>query len=172
MRQLLLAVPFILLTACDSDSPRVAPNLAEARAAIEENFDQWKYFQLDNYAYSINYKYNAGCGRTGDVVSGELPTVRVIVEDGEVKEAFLSLDPGEPVTEDWMRPLGTLDDLFQWALDELDDRPQVVTSWLGNGDELELPNFDADFNFIRNIYIRNETDGECRAVGIDLHDFN
>lgn len=185
MRQLLFAAPLALLVGCNSDDPNeppignppvvdtprvAAPNLADARALIEENFELWKYYQFQDYSFTVFQIMDLGCFSDGDYVD-HLPSVRVIVEDGEVKELYLRDSPEVKITASGLPHLGTIDHMFSWTLDELDREPQVVSKWYGDYGQDELPEFDQNFNFISSIFLKNITEDDCLSVGYQVSEF-
>ncbi|MCC5856305.1 MAG: hypothetical protein JJU10_11605 [Idiomarina sp.] len=170
MRTILCLAPLAFLIGCDSDSPQVASNLNEARAAVEENFERWQLHQLDTYWYTISELREVGCPGGDDDTGDQLPAVRVFVQDGEVQESFIRDMPDSPFP---VTPhLATIDDMFNWTLAELDREPQIVGEWISPDLRTALPAFDPDFNFISSIYIKNETNEGCMGVAFSVGEFN
>lgn len=187
MRRLFLVTPLVLLMGCSSDDPSelpvtnppigetppvISPNLAEARSLIEENFELWKYYQLQDYSFTVLQIMDIGCESSdGGDSTDHLPPVRVVVEDDEVKEIYFRDSPEIEVTTDGLPHLGTLTHMFNWTLAELDREPQYVSKWYDMDSREERPEFDKDFNFISSIFIKNKTDDDCLSVAFRANEF-
>lgn len=174
MYKYLCLIPVLWLAACDSDTnsnltPKVASNLEEAKAAVEHHYAEWRYFEQENYMFTLAHTNGIACS---DTASGELPRLRVTVRDEEVHSIYNADEADVVYDPQGLGYVGTLAHIFEWVLSELDKDPQVVSYWYGNDVANELPKFDENFHFIEQIYIENITENNCLSTLLSIVDFN
>lgn len=170
----LLLIPLFSLTACDLDSSSsVAPNLAEAKRLVEENYAEWKYYQQQNYMFKLGHIGQVGCG---DTALGELPDVQVVVREGLV-DSVTYADESDPFFYGQDYPLvgadyiGTIDHIFEWVLEEIDNKPQIIGRWYGAEFRREPPAFNENFNHIEQFFLKRNNDAGCWSIALSIYDF-
>lgn len=170
MYKYLVVIPLLALAACDSDStPTVATNLAEAKAAVEDKYAQWRYFEQQNYMFTLSHTNGIACG---DTASGELPRLRITVQDGEVASVYNADEADVEYHPQGLDYVGTIDHLFEWVLSELEKGPQVISYWYGRDVANELPRFNENFHYIEQVYIENIDNEGCRSTLLSVDSFN
>lgn len=175
MYRFMVFLPIVALTACDLDSdPLVAPNLAATKEVVEENYAEWKYYEQNDYMFNLSHTRQVGCGDSGD---GELPEVQIVVRDGAVHSVTYA-DESEPGTYGSDYPIagidyiGTIDHIFEWILEEIGNRPQVVGRWYGTDYIRKLPVFNDSFNYIEQVFIQGKRSSPCWSVALYLSNFS
>lgn len=168
MNRYVALLPIMYLAACSSDSS-VASNLEETRAAVEENYAAWSYYELDNYIFTLGHTHGIGCDSAD---SGELPRIRITVQDGEVHSAYYADEADVEYDISQLDYAGTIDHMFQWTLHELEKEPQIVSRGYAAGGQTDLPYFNEQFNYIQLIYIKRQPSPDCNSILLNISDFN
>lgn len=71
--------------------------------------------------FTLSHTNGIACG---DTASGELPRLRITVQDGEVASVYNTDEEDVEYHPQGLDYVGTIDHLFEWVLSELEKGPQ------------------------------------------------